>query len=436
VREPATPESAADGITIDRLLDRWAQSAPDDPYLITEAATYTYRQARARSDSTAAALRALGVERGDRIVAMLPNCAEFLFLLFGAARLGAVLAPINPAATTSELIGIVRQAEPAVVVFDELTQERSEAAKRARPGITCVDLQSATASGGGPVAPVARPEDTALLISTSGSTSAPKLAAHAHTSLVLGAEGFPFWLGLSRADRLLTPLPLFHANALVYTCLGATAIGASLVVLDRFSASRFWQQTCEFGVTQFNLLGKMAEILLRTAEHPGEVGNPVRVCYSALAPPRERQEAFEARFGVDVMVGYGLSESFYGTVWPSNGSKPFGTIGYLRQHPRLGTVNTARVVDDDGRPVPAGEVGSLLLRNPATMQGYFGMPEATAQVLHDGWLDTGDLVRRDTSGLFTFVARRKEIIRRSSENFAPVEVEEALDTLRPSAYRP
>ncbi len=416
------------GTTIDRLLDHWAQSTPDGVYLLTETATYTYREARVRSDATASALQALGVRRGDRVVAMLPNSAEFLFLLFGAARLGAVLAPINPSASLSELAGTVRQAGASLVVLGEPTPERRQAAQRGqdvRP--VCVDLGVLTGRDDGKVASAARPGDCALLISTSGSTSAPKLVAHTHESLVLAAQGFPYWLGLTRADRLLTPLPLFHANALVYSSLGATAIGASLVVLRRFSASRFWDQTCEFGATQFNLMGKMGEILLRAPEHPAEADNPIRVCFSAWAPSRERHEMLEARFGLDMIVGYGLSESFYGTVWPLGGPKPFGTIGYLRQHPTLGAINQARVVDDDGRVLADGEVGRLLLHNPATMQGYFGLPDTTAEVLKDGWLDTGDLVRRDPSGLFTFVGRRKEVIRRSGENFAPIEVEEAID---------
>ncbi len=397
--------------------------APDDVYLITETASYTYREARVRSDATASALQGLGVRRGDRVVAMLPNSAEFIFLLFGVARLGAVLAPINPAATLSELAGTVRQARASLVVLDEATPDRCQAAHP----ILCVDLGSITGSDDRMVPSAARPDDRALLISTSGSTSAPKLVAHTHQSLVLAAQGFPFWLGLTRADRLLTSLPLFHANALVYSSLGATAIGASLVVLRRFSASRFWEQTCEFGATQFNLMGKMGEILLRTPENPAEAHNPIRVCFSAWAPSRDRHETLEARFGFDMVVGYGLSESFYGTVWPLGGPKPFGTIGYLRQHPTLGAINEARVVDDDGRTLADGEVGRLLLHNPATMQGYFGLPDATAEVLKDGWLDTGDLVRRDPSGLFTFVGRSKDIIRRSGENFAPIEVEEAIE---------
>ena len=124
------------------------------------------------------------------------------------------------------------------------------------------------------------------------------------------------------------------------------------------------------------------------------------------------------------MCGYGLSESTYGTFWP-RGERPYETLGTARQHPTLGHINDARVMAD-GAEVPYGEIGELELRNPATMLGYYGMPEETAEVLVDGWLRTGDLVRRNDDETFTFISRKKEVIRRRGENLAPSEVEEAL----------
>jgi crotonobetaine/carnitine-CoA ligase len=150
----------------------------------------------------------------------------------------------------------------------------------------------------------------------------------------------------------------------------------------------------------------------------------LRLCYTGPSPPRDRQLEIERRFGFEIVCGYGLSESPYALIWP-HGTRPYGTLGTVRQHPTLGTVNEARVVED-GQDVAVGEVGELWLRNPTVMLGYWGMPEETAEVLVDGWLRTGDLVRREPDGLFTFVARRKEVIRRRGENLAPAEVEAGL----------
>lgn len=126
-------------------------------------------------------------------------------------------------------------------------------------------------------------------------------------------------------------------------------------------------------------------------------------------------------------VGYALSESPFGTIWPLDGERPYGSIGRPRQHPRLGHVNDIRIVDDLGADVAAGAEGELLLRNPAVMKGYFKNPSETERTLADGWLHTGDLVREGEDGnLFFFIARKKEVIRRRGENISPAKVEQVL----------
>jgi crotonobetaine/carnitine-CoA ligase len=126
-------------------------------------------------------------------------------------------------------------------------------------------------------------------------------------------------------------------------------------------------------------------------------------------------------------VGYGLSETTFGTVWPRGAAPRFGTMGVLRQHPRLGEINRARVVTDDGSEAGPGEIGELWLSNPAMMSGYWHDPEQTrAAFAEDTWFKTGDLVKRDASGSFTFVARKKEVLRRRGENVAAGEIEAVL----------
>src|SRR5262249_14120022 len=125
---------------------------------------------------------------------------------------------------------------------------------------------------------------------------------------------------------------------------------------------------------------------------------------------------------------YGLSETTFGTVWPLAGPRhasPYGTMGTLRQHPRLGAVNRGRVVTEAGTDAADGETGELWLSNPGVMRGYLGAPEETAKVLTDGWFRTGDLVRRDGDGCYTFVARKKEVLRRRGENVTAGEIEAA-----------
>jgi carnitine-CoA ligase len=164
---------------------------------------------------------------------------------------------------------------------------------------------------------------------------------------------------------------------------------------------------------------------MRQPARPDDADTDLRLCYTGPSPARDWQEAFERRFGLRVVCGYGLSESPYALIW-KHGTRPFGTLGSPRQHPTLGTVNEARVVDDDGAEAGVGQTGELLLRNPTVTPGYWEMPEVTASTVVDGWLHTGDLVTANEDGTYTFVSRKKEVLRRRGQNLSPAEVEDAI----------
>lgn len=422
---PGEHEADMSERTLHGFLAAAGETDPDKPLVVSDKGSYTYREVIERSNAMAAALAELDVQPGDRVLAVLTNRPETLLLWFGLSRLGAIFVPVNPASTLPELAGI-RQITAARLVVTEMGSSA---------GVVAQDLSGATTVGvkelahtprqAAPSVPVS-PQDTAVLIGTSGSTSAPKLVAHSHASCVLAGEGFPYWLGLTSQDRLFTTLPLFHANALVYSTLGAIGAGASLALAERFSARRFWDQVRRFGATQFNIIGSMGEILSRLPPNGDDADNPVRIVYGPWTLPPDRHEAFERRFGVRLIVGYGLTESLYGTIWPIDAPPPYGSIGLPRRHPTLGAITDVRIVDEDGAPTPSGQVGEILMRSPANMQGYYGMPDATRQVLRDGWLRTGDLAHSDENGLLYFAGRKKDIIRRRGENFAPIEVEEVI----------
>ena len=269
------------------------------------------------------------------------------------------------------------------------------------------------------------PDDPAVLIPTSGTTGRSKLVTQTHRAYVMAGEGFPWWMELTADDRLMTSLPLFHINAPAYSVLGSVAARAGLVLLPRFSPSTFLDSARRFGATEFNAIGAMIEMLMHQPERPDDADTPLRLAYTGPSPTEARQLEIERRFGLRLVCGYALSESPYGTIWP-RGTRPYGTLGAIRQHPTLGDINEGRVTRDD-KPVPPGEVGELELRNPAVMLGYWGMPDETARVIRpDGWLRTGDLVVENPDGTYTFISREKEVIRRRGENLSPAEVEEAL----------
>jgi carnitine-CoA ligase len=479
--------------TIPRLLARAAERDPGGTWLRTDDLTLTFEQAAGRVGAVAAELAESGIGHGDLVMLTARTTPEYLLSWLALAALGAVTVPVNPASAPAELAGLIGQVGPKAVLTDAAlravvdqacvdrlaavgdapaptgTDESREgewavgghapaspwtgharARERAVGAVMDVNRLAARESGQPPaVLPAARvrPGDLAVLIPTSGTTGRSKLVMQTHGAYALAAEGFPYWMELTSADRLLTALPLFHINAPIYSVLGSLACGAGLVLMPRFSASGFLDTARRHGATEFNAIGAMLEILMRQPERPDDADNPLRLCYAGPAPDRERQLQIERRFGIRIVVGYALSESPYGLIW-RHGERPFGTLGSARQHPYLATINEAKVVapadadagalagagpDDISAAadvgVGAGETGELLLRNPVITPGYWGMPGETSAVrADDGWLRTGDLVTVNSDGTYTFVGRRKEVLRRRGENLSPLEVEEVLDS--------
>ncbi|HET9898995.1 MAG TPA: AMP-binding protein [Streptosporangiaceae bacterium] len=446
--------------TIPRLLDHAARRAPRSRWLYTDDLCLTFDEAAGRAGGIAALLTDTGLGYGDLVMMTARTTPAYLMSWLALASIGAVTVPVNPASSPAELAGLVGQVQPSAVLTDPelepaITRALAEAydgGRRVRAvlnvnGFLGAD-QAAAQSAAPPDAALpdagVRPDDLAVLIPTSGTTGRSKLVMQTHRAYVMAGEGFPFWMGLGADDRLMTSLPLFHINAPIYSVLGSLACGAGLVLLPRFSASGFLDAARRHEATEFNAIGAMLEILMRQPERPDDADNPLRLCYAGPAPERERQLEIERRFGIEIVVGYAMSESPYGLIWP-HGTRPYGTLGAVRQHPYLGTINEAKVlaVDSDAdagpdaaavttdgaRELGPGETGEILLRNPVITPGYLGMPEETAAVLTgDGWLRTGDLVTVNADGTYTFVGRRKEVLRRRGENLSPLEVEEVLDS--------
>jgi carnitine-CoA ligase len=413
--------------TIPELFEEAVEGSGSNAWLTFEDSTFTYERAHERVAAMASALRDLGVGRETPVMATTRNSPDYLFTWLALMRLGAILLTVNPESSEAELGGLAGQFRPDLVVADGRLRDLvehgvEEAAPRARVALV-EDLAAAPSAEAPPIA--ARPDDVAVMIPTSGTTGRSKLVMQTQRAYAMAGEGFPFWLGLTDEDRLMTSLPLFHINAPSYSVLGSIAASAGLILLPRFSGSRFIHWARRYGATEFNAIGAMLEILMRQPEREDDADNPLRLCYTGPSPTKERQLEIERRFGLQIVCGYALSESPYGLIW-KKGTRPFGTLGSPRQHPAMGEVNHARVLDD-GRSVRPGEVGELELKNPAVMLGYHDMPEETERVLGDGWLRTGDLVRVNDDGTYTFVGRKKELIRRRGENLSPVEVEIALE---------
>ena len=420
--------------TIPRLLSRAADRDPDGIWLRGDELSLSFSAAAGQVAAAAAALRDAGIVPSDLVMMTARTTPRYLLCWLALASLGAVSVPVNPRSAAAELAGLAAQVRPRALITDDgLAELVGQAGLDSSGGPPVLDVTGLIpdpagrpgADGSALAASPVKADDVAVLIPTSGTTGRSKLVMQTHRAYAMAGEGFPFWMELTSADRLMTSLPLFHINAPAYSVMGSLACGAGLILLPRFSASTFLDSARRHGATEFNAIGAMLEILMRQPPRPDDADTALRLCYTGPAPERARQDEIEARFGLRIVVGYAMSESPYGLIW-ARGTRPYGTLGSIRQHPDLGTVNEARVVDDNGTELGPGQTGELLLRNPVLTPGYWGMPEETRLAFTDGWLRTGDLVTPGDDGTYTFVGRKKEVLRRRGENLSPLEVEEVL----------
>lgn len=420
------------------FLDDAARQAPDQPFLIYGPTCVSYREFNHQVDEAAWAWRQLGVRKGDRVAFMVENRPEFLQCWLGLATIGGILVSINTRWQAAEVEYFLTLAEPRFALVSAQYRDVFRAAARSvstveniltfGPDQHCVDFSSLLQHSS-PEAPRVElcANDVISFISTSGTTGRPKAVMQTHGNYVLTGEGYANWVELQPNERIYLCLPLFHINSQAYTVMGAIAARAAIVMVERFSATRFWSDMATYRVNVFNHIGSMLAVLMQRAPTPEERGHAVRLTYGGPALPAPVREEVEERFGFTAIFGIGMSETTFGLIEPLHQARRSGSLGTVRQHPDPRIRNEARVVDDDGLDVPVGAAGELIFRSPVQMKGYYRDPEQTAGTLRDGWLYTGDLVRKDEDGYFYFVDRKKDIIRVRGENVASSEVEQVLN---------
>lgn len=392
------------------FLDRACGARGGAPFLVFRGRTWSYAETGAITDALAAELLALGVAPGDRLALRLPTGPEHLFLWLATAKAGIVSCPLHIDLAPPEVEAALAHLAPRGFV----DASGSIAIGGAEAGRLSELLASRRALLG---VDAPRPEAIATILTTSGTTGHFKAAMLSHRMAVLTGEGFGHWLRLTADDRLFTCLPLSHVNARFYSTLGAIAVGASLALEERFSASRFWPWVCAAEATQANAIGAMLKILLDRAPTADERAHTLRLIYAAPALGREAHLALERRFRTRLVIGYGLTESTFGFIQPPDDKRNLDAMGMPRRHPDPSVPAEVRLV--------AGEVW---LRNPATFSGYFDDDAATRETMTaDGWLKTGDLATLGVDGTYTFAGRKKLVIRRRGEMISPGEVEAVLE---------
>ncbi|SFW62733.1 ATP-dependent acyl-CoA ligase [Amycolatopsis australiensis] len=405
--------------TLAQLVTRAAALWPDRPAWVFDEddRRFTFADVDRESSRIAAALAGRGIAPGDRVAVMLRNQPEFPLTWLALAKLGAVLVPVNTNYREFDGAHVLRHSGAKLVVaaaeFTELLG-RIGAAEVVTP-----DRLTAAAE---PPRFTPVPELPVNIQYTSGTTGAPKgcvLPNRYWTTLAVGlATDFP---AVGADDVLLTAQPFHYIDPQWNVALGLAA-GATLVVLDRFHPSTFWAKVREYGVTWFYCLGLMPTLLLRQEPTAADRDHRVRaICASAI--PHELHAELEARWGVPWYEAFGMTETggdIRMTVADHDETVGTGCIG------RPSRDREVMIAGEDGKPLPRGETGELLIRGIGLMHGYHDDPEATAKAFRNGWFHTGDLARMDDAGRVYYVGRTKDMIRRSGENVSADEVERAL----------
>ncbi|MEE4024646.1 AMP-binding protein [Gordonia sp. PKS22-38] len=398
------------------LPDRRASAEPDGRCLADSETTLSNADFADAVSRAAGHFSALGVRRGDVVAVMMPNRVELVVSMFAAWRLGAACTPMNPALTSDEALYQLTDSHSAVVVADE-----ASVTKLGDATATVVPVADLGATSGASTVHGADAADVALLIYTSGTTGRPKGVILDHANLTAMASMVIEWFGMTSADRALLILPLFHINGIMASIVSPLLVGGSSMIAPRFDPAAFWGIVAE---EQPTFTSGVPTIYAMLANLPADVvveANPLRfvVCGAAPMPPG-LISAFEDRYGVPVVEGYGLSETSAAcTINPVAGERRSGSVGLA-----LPGVDIRIVAEGVVRSV--GESGEVEVHGPNVMRGYLGRPEATADALQDGWLRTGDVGRLDEDGYLYLVDRVKDIIIRGGENIYPQEVENVI----------
>jgi len=430
-RDVGEPWSAAPQQTVIELVDEACRRWPDAPAMIFEdGVVVTYAQLLAASERFAGYL-AERVQPGDAVAVILRNRAEFMIAWLAVVANRAVLVSVNPDDKILDAGHILSDSAAVIVI---LTDEHQELVTQLQPELA--RLREVIVVGAGEPDGLAAYSgreplrfagaacargDISNIYYTSGTTGMPKGCTVDHEWWLRTVDVLLRRIPQNPDDRVLCCLQFFYADPghLLLECL---TTGGALVVMRRFSVSRFWDVVRDHRVTLILSFSSIPLFLLKAPPDPRDRDHQVKVARHLAMPPDLHRQVAE-RWGFPWIEGYGITEGNVVTSMPLEYADEMtgsGSIGIPVPEVDL------RLVGDDGADVPAGATGEVVMRGPGMFRGYLNRPEATQQAMPGGWLRTGDLCRQDERGFLYFMGRKKDIIRRSGMNLTASEVEDAL----------
>ena len=423
--------------TVTTLLADRAASLGDAPLVHTAERTYSYRDLHRESNAVANALVERGVEPGEHIATFLRNCPEYLAAWFGIAKAGGVMVPLNTDLRDDGLAHVLRDAGPTTIFLEASTRENYESVRDGDHDVAMEFLlgESPPGSSYRPFGELldadgtTRPDqsrkasDPMSIIYTSGTTGKPKGVILPHYSYLNTGRMFLETVLSTEGDhRAFTTLPLSHCNAQQTTVMGSILAETDFALAAEFDPRQFWDQIRHFDATVFNYIGTMITNLHNADVRPDDADNPAVYGIGADAPLGVIDE-FEPRFDVQLIEGYGLTETATVAALNPIDATRRGSIGKPLSYVEM------EVVDEEDRPLPPGEEGEIVVRplEPnSSMLGYHNRPEETVAAWQNLWFHTGDIGYKDQDGYFYFVDRKAYAISQPGGNISSYEVESVL----------
>ncbi len=421
------------------MLREAALAKPDKPAVILDQFKLDYKTLEALSNQVAGSLRAAGVKRGERVGLMLPNVPQFMVAYYGILKAGAVVVPMNVLLKAPEVAFYVGDSEAKILItWDDFAAEALKGAAQAGGVSTFVVMKPgdenvpegarnfAELMQGSPVFDMEAtdPDDTAVILYTSGTTGKPKGAELTHFNLYMCCNIGRGLVEVKEDDVALAVLPLFHSFGQSNVMNTAVLNGLTITLVPRFDADKVLEVIQRDRVTLFFGVPTMYFALLHHPETDKYDTSSLRLGLSGgAAMPGEVMKAFEEKFGMTILEGYGLSET-----------SPTATFNRSKEERRYLSIGKpvwgveVKIFDEDDREMPHGKdsVGEIVIRGHNVMKGYFKKPKETAEAFKGGWFHSGDMGYIDAEGFIYIVDRKKELIIRGGFNVYPREIEEVL----------
>ena len=426
-------------LTIREVLSNAAIKWPDKTGLIFDVTgdSFTFTEVKEHAEQYANAFKQLGIQSGDKVALMLPNDQHFPLSWLALGLIGAVTVPMNTRYQEVDAAYIIENSESRLVVTTSAYVSMLSNVKKAHQlpiQIVTVDEPTddadhfladllKTVSGEFTAESKTYPDTLMNIQYTSGTTGKPKGCMLTQKYWINIGEKIanPELIGMTENDRLLTSQPFYYMDP-QWNTMAALVNGASLVVLEKFSPSKFWKKVSDYGVTFFYVLGNMPLLLLKMPESEYEKNHSVRLVGCSAIPPGLHKQ-IEERWNVKWLEVFGMTETGYDISMRVEDHDDYVGSGALG---KPATDREVRIIGPDGEFLERGQTGEMVFRGKWLMDGYYKNKEATEEVFRNGWFHTGDLAYMDEAGMLYYAGRLKDMIRRSGENIAAAEVEEVI----------